>query len=247
MPNALVYGLGADPVFSATANALIYGLGADPVFGGTVDVDICLAGQIVCVILGTTPSGCCVLTPTDVVNQALQMIGNNAPPVTGSYPNFDSSAAGSAAALLYGPVVQTVGRQHGWDFSRNSTVLTATGNVPLAPYKYEYYYPPMGVEVRQVMPQALVDPFNPLPLRWAVCNNIVGGTPQKVIQTNQASAQAVFSNQPPVCAWDPLFREAVVRLLASEMAMAIAGRPDTARDALQSGQGFEKLGEGRFS
>ena len=65
--------------------------------------------------------------------------------------------------------------------------------------------------------------------------------------TNVAGAQAVFTNQPPESTWDALFVEAVVRLLASELAMATAGKPDTAKDTLQQAAQFEKLGEGRDS
>jgi hypothetical protein len=61
------------------------------------------------------------------------------------------------------------------------------------------------------------------------------------------NAQAVFSNTPSEALWDPLFRESVVRLLASELAVAISGRLDTARDLLGSEQVFEQLGEGRDS
>ena len=56
---------------------------------------------------------------------------------------------------------------------------------------------------------------------------------------------AIFNNNPGPDVWDPLFREAVARLLASVLAMAIAGRPDTAQAFLDSGAAFESIGERR--
>ena len=40
-------------------------------------------------------------------------------------------------------------------------------------------------------------------------------------------AAAVYNNNPSEDTWDAGFREAVVRMLASELAEAVAGRPDT--------------------
>ena len=183
------------------------------------------------------------VTSNDVANQALQLVGNNLPPVTGFAPTFDSSSVGTTLALLYGPVVQTVGRQFGWDFARNLVALTPTGNTPFL-YNYEYVYPTNGVEVWQIVP-ATIDVNNPLPTTWSVANTLVAGVQTKVIQTNVAAAQAVYNNNPTEATWDALFREAVVRLLASELAMANVGRPDTAESNLQSGAAFESLGESR--
>ena len=183
----------------------------------------------------------------DIVNRAAQLVGgfNNQGPITGAPPTFDGSAIGIAAGTLYAGVVQTVGREHGWDFSRNTVKLVLTGNVAPFPWAFEYKYPTNGVQVRQVTPSTLTDPNNPLPTNWNVANDVVGSAPTKVILTNQADALAVFSNQPSENLWDPLFTEAVVRLLASELAMAVPARPDTAREELTAAQGFEQLGEQR--
>jgi hypothetical protein len=185
------------------------------------------------------------VTSTDIVNQAIFMIGDNQTPVTGVAPTFDNSTAGKAAAQLYVPCVQTVAKQFGWDFNRNTVVLTLTGNTPLFPWPLEYFYPTNGVEVRQLMPTTVTDQFNPLPDNWVVCNNLVAGIPTKVIQTNVANALAVYTNQPLESTWDALFRETVVRLLASELAIAINGRPDTARDAYGTSSQIEQIGQSR--
>lgn len=187
------------------------------------------------------------VTSTDIANQAIYMMGDNQPLVTGVAPTFDNSAAGKALQLLYIPCVRTVNRRFGWDYSRNTVILTPTGNIPPFPYSNEYIYPPFGVQIRQVMPQAIPDINNPLPVQWAVGNVIVTGTITKVIWSNLINAQVVFTNTPTETTWDPLFREAVVRLLASELSIALAGRVDTAHFQLESGNLFEQIGEGRDS
>jgi hypothetical protein len=186
-------------------------------------------------------------TSTDIVNQALYMMGDNQPLVTGVAPTFDNSAAGLAAQQLYIPCVRTVGRRFGWDFSRNTALLTLSGNPAPFPYTYEYLYPPFGVQIRQVMPQTLTDINNPLPAQWSVGNTVVGGTITKVIWTNLKSAQVVWSNTPTEATWDPLFREAVVRQLAAEFSLALASRLDTGRANMDAGNAFEQLGETRDS
>lgn len=187
-------------------------------------------------------------TATDIVNKALMLIGGNQAPVTGTAPNFDTSVAGKAAALLYPGAVLTVARQAGFDFARASVLLVASGNTPPVDYAYEYKYPTNGVQVWQLLPASIADPNNPLPITWTVGNAIVGGNSVRVIWTNLATASARYNGTPSdPSAWDSLFTEAVVRLLASELAMAIAGKPATSQGLLESGAAFENLAEGRDS
>lgn len=186
-------------------------------------------------------------TATDIVNQAIQYIGDNQPLVTGNAPNFDSSPAGVAAAQFYTAVVQTVGRQFGWEFSRNTFTLVPTGNTPPDPWTFEYIYPPAAVEVWQLKSPTSADQNNPLPVTWQIANTLVAAVQKKVIQTNLSNAVAVINNNPSEDVWDPGFREAVVRLLASVMAAAIAGKPDLAQSYLESGGSFETIAEHRFN
>lgn len=186
-------------------------------------------------------------TSTDIVNQAIQLIGDNQPAVTGVAPNFDTSPAGKAAAALYTPTVNTVARQFGWDFARNTVVLTTSGNVAPYPWSFEYLYPSNGVQIWQLLPGSSSDPNNPLPVRWAVGNTLVASVQTKVIWSNLASASAYFNNIPSESTWDPLFRESVVNLLARGLALAINGKPDTALRMLESTEMFTKLGEMRDS
>lgn len=186
------------------------------------------------------------VTSQDVANQAIQLIGDNQPPIVGNAPSFDNSPAGVALQKLYTPCVNTVARQWGFDFARNTATLALSGNPAPGGWTFEYLYPANGVQVWQLMPTPpFADPNNPLPVNWNVGNAVVSAVQTKVIWSNLANAQAVYNNVPTESTWDALFREAVVRLLASELAMAIAGRPDTASELLQSGAAFETAGEAR--
>jgi len=173
----------------------------------------------------------------DVVNRAIQLIGDNQPAVTGTGtypdPSFDLTPAGLAAQACYVGVVNTVGRQFGWDFSRRHVLLTLTGGTPESPWIYEYFYPANGIQVRQLIPLG-VDPLNPLPVRWVVANDSFGAGNVKVILTVVPVTTAVFSNQVDENLWDAGFTEAVVRLLSDYLAMALAGRPETSRMALEN-------------
>lgn len=188
------------------------------------------------------------LTSTDVVNQAINLIGNDIPPVTGVAPTFDDSTAGKAAQQLYTLCVQSVGRQFGWDFARNQVTLTASGNVGPFPMGFtgEYLYPTNGIQVWQLIGDlSAADLNNPVPANWNVGNALVSAVQRKVIWTSMASPRAIYNNAPTESTWDPLFQMAVVRLLASAMAMAIAGKPDVAQGMLESGSAFESLAETR--
>jgi hypothetical protein len=185
-------------------------------------------------------------TSNDVANEALQYIGDNLPAVNGQAPTFDNSTAGVALQRFYTPVVQTVARQFGWDFARNTAALALSGNPAPSGWLYEYLYPSNGIEVWQLLPTPpFADANNPLPVNWNVGNTLVASVQTKVIWSNLANAEATYNNSPTESTWDPLFREAVVRMLASVLGMAIAGRPDLAQAYLESGAAFESIGEGR--
>ena len=110
-------------------------------------------------------------TPTTIVNQAIQLIGDDQPPVTGVYPTFDSSLAGVAAAALYGPCVATVGQKFAFGFSRQYVSLTLSGNTAPMGWAYEYLYPTTAIEIRQLMPMTVADLNNPLPQNWSLGNS----------------------------------------------------------------------------
>lgn len=182
-----------------------------------------------------------------IANQALQIIGGNNQAVAGQYPNFGPSTSPAAVALnlIYGPCLQTVARQFEWDFARNTQPLVLSGNPAPYPWSKEYLYPDHCVQVWTLFPTTETDPNNPMPVNFVEANNIVGAAQVKVIHTNLASALAVFNNYPREDTWPADFREAMVRLLGSELVMAIGGKPDVAEGAIQSYGVFEKVAESR--
>lgn len=180
-----------------------------------------------------------------VANQAIQYIGGNEPPVTGQAPNFDDSTAGIALRSLYVPCVATVVKQFEYPFARNTVTLALTGNTCPPPFSVEYVFPAAAVEIWQLIPGTVLDPNNPLPQNWSIANNVVNGTQVRVIQTDLVNAKAVINNNPSESAWDVEFREAVVRLLASELAMALAGKPDVAQAMLETGGAFANVAKSR--
>jgi hypothetical protein len=187
------------------------------------------------------------VTSTDVANQALQLIGGNQPAVTGVAPTFDDSTAGKALQTLYAPCVATIARQWEWDMARNVVSLTASGNTPPVGWAYEYVYPSNGIEVWQITPAEFTDPNDPLPTNWVVGNALKAGVQTKVIWTNVVNAQAVYNNNPTEDLWDAGFREAVVRLLASELALALFGKPDVGDFYLENAGKFLSSAEARDS
>ena len=185
------------------------------------------------------------LTSNDVANQAIALVGDNIPPVTGFAQTFDASAAGVALSKLYTPCYQTVAKQFNWDFTRNVFALSTTGNTPPLGWAYEYSYPAAAIEIMQIQPATLADANNPLPQNWVIGNAVVAGAQAKVIWSNLANAQAVMNNAPSETTWDVGFREAMVRLLASELSLALFGKPDTSQGYLESGSAFESVAETR--
>ncbi len=186
-------------------------------------------------------------TPTVIVNRALNLQGNKVPEVTGSYPDFDTSAAGVAAKWLYPEAVRTVGRLFEWDFARFTAALTLSGNVAPDPWTYEYLYPTDALQVWQIKPAAAVDPNYPIPTTWVRANRVVSGNQVSVIHTNVENAVAVYNNNPLPSTWDAGFTDAVVRWLASAFAMALSGRPETQQNILNTATAMMKEAMGRDS
>lgn len=186
------------------------------------------------------------LTSNDIANEALLLIGGNQPVVTGQNPTWDDSTAGKALTYLYTPAFRAVLRTFGYDFARSTVALVLSGNVAPFPYALEYAYPSQGVEVGAIF-TAADDVLNPLPYNYSVGNAVVSGTQQRVIWAEAALVNAIcrFTNQPTEATIDDLFHQSFVRLLASALVMAIAGKPDVAQGMLASGDAFERLAETR--
>ena len=161
-------------------------------------------------------------TSTDIANEALVMAGWNKAAVTGVAPTFDNSTVGLILQRIYQPCVNAVLRVQPWDCARAVVSLTASGNTPPFGWSYEFLYPSNAVEVWQVGPPTGYSPNNPLPQLWDVGNSLISSVMTKVIWTNVSPVQAVFNNTPTEAIWDSLLRQAVVRSLAGELALALA-------------------------
>lgn len=174
-------------------------------------------------------------TQIDIANQALEFIGNQASITTFN----DGSAAANAATVLYTPTVQIVLRELDPAFARRTAVLVAAIGIvaPIPPWTQEYVYPADCVRLRSLRPAVgEYDPEDPQPLTWQVAFDAIGSPAAagKVIVTDLVHALAVYTSSTPTeNQWDSTFTDAVVRRLANPFAMALAGRPDFARELLE--------------
>jgi hypothetical protein len=194
--------------------------------------------------MGNSPTG-----PADIVNRAIVLMGgfDDNKPLTGTPASgFDGTPLGQAAAIIYGDIVQTVGKQFGWDFARNIATLAPSGGTPPPWWAFEYVYPSNGIEVRKVVASiAPADPNNPVPVRMTIANNTVASIALKVIWCNVPNALAIISSQPPEPLWDAAFIEAVVRGIASALGMGNAGRPETAQLELERSGAILAVGKNK--
>lgn len=178
-------------------------------------------------------------TSNTVANQALDLVGNNSPKVSGFAPTWDSSPAGKVLQDIYDQTVAEIQRQYAWDASRRVVELVLSGNTGpylAGQYDNEYLYPGNGVEVWEVQPGVATDKNDPTPFNATIGNTLVSGVQRKVIWTDLDDAIAIYNNNPTESVWDPGFTGAVVRSLASKLALALAGRPETAAAMGQAGQ-----------
>lgn len=172
------------------------------------------------------------LTSAVVVNAALQQIAAQKQIAALN----DGSVLANQVSVVYAPTVQLMLRELDPDFARYTFALVLAGVVPpVPPWAFEYLYPNDCVRLRQVRPAVgTYDPNDPPVVRANVALDIVATVNTKVILTNIANAQAVYTTSLVTEAqWDSVFTDAVVRRLANPLAMAIAGRPDFAREILE--------------
>lgn len=183
-------------------------------------------------------------TAADVANRALAQIAAQYTLTGAPGTLFDGSVVGQAAALLYQPAVLTILRAQDWEFSRASVALTSTGLTPPYPWGGEFLYPADCVRVRQVAPAALTDPNNPFAVTWDVGERLIAAVPTRVIWCNIPTPLLWYTTSAVTESdWDSLFAESVVRLLGSELAVALGGRIDLSRKML--GDSGDLAGTGR--
>lgn len=168
-----------------------------------------------------------------VVNQSLELVGQQAR-IT-SLTDVTSTAA-VAANVIYAPTVSLMLRVMEPDFARTTVNLVSAGAVsPVDPWQAEYLYPVDCLRVLQVRPLAGgYDPNAPKIIRWMVAMDTISAALTKVILSSQTPAAATYiTNLVTEDQWDFAFMNAVVRRLANPLAMALAGRPDFAKELLE--------------
>lgn len=183
-------------------------------------------------------------TPADIVNRALAQIAARYT-VTGSLPTFDGSAAGLAAGILYTPAWKMLLREQDAEFSRLTVTLTVTTTI--YPWSNAYLYPSDCLKIRSVVP-TVWDQNDPAAVRWSEQDAVIATVPTRIILTNIAAAKLVYTTSNVTeDMWDFSFQEAMVRLLGSELAMALAGRPDLSRVMLGQAGSVLQSGEAKDS
>ena len=166
---------------------------------------------------------------SDIVNEALQLIGDDGPAVTGVWPNFDGSTNGNIAMLTYGPAVDAAMRAHNYDFARTVVALALSGNAAPLGWAYEYLYPVSAIQLWQVTPPfPLADPNDPLPTRWNVGAAIVATNPDPFCPTPDGGLPDCAAMLAAVEACTGARAEAIVGKPSAHMGRAILARLGTA-------------------
>lgn len=189
-------------------------------------------------------------TAAGIVNAALQFTAAQAPAVTGISPTFDSSVAGQAAQVIYLPTVQMLIRAMEPRFAWTVHNLVAQSNPTLignsaVPFAGELTYPADCLVLKELAPvqSSIVDINDPDSIRAMVAYDpLVTGGPAKVILCDPAAAVAVYySSSVTEAQFDPSFVEALIRHLANPLGMAVAGRPDFAKELLEQAERYAAL------
>ena len=182
-------------------------------------------------------------TQAGIVNAALQLAGAQ-DQITALN---DGSVAANAANVIYSIAVQLLLRQLDPDFARTHLSLGPVALTIPSVFTNGFAYPGNCLHLRQVAPPpsgngSLADPFDPQPIRGEVAYD--PGLGIRVILTNQANPIAIFTTQGVTEAqFDSAFTEALIRRLANPLAMALAGRPDFARELLEEAERYAGMQE----
>jgi hypothetical protein len=186
-------------------------------------------------------------TSASIVNRALAEIAGQYS-VTGTNPTFDGSAAGNAAGTLYNGAVNLLLRQSDYEFSRTTVALTPLVVATPLNWTYAFLYPTDCLKIRQVFPTIATPDYDPQPILWDVATVAISGFQNRAIYTNIAPASLVYTTSSVTeNEWDSMFEEAMVRYLASELAMAIGGRPDFSKEMLGVAGGLSQESGGKDS
>lgn len=176
-------------------------------------------------------------TAASIVNQSLQQIGAQAQYVSGAIGTWSVTTAGQAAATLYQPTVNLLLREMDPEFARTVATLAASAATPAFPFTNAYTYPTDCQRIRQVWPSTY-NTLDPQPSLWSEQDAIVAAVHTRVIFTSFGSAMLTYTTSNVTeDEFDPIYQEVLVRLLASELVIAIGGRPDLSKEKLgESGE-----------
>lgn len=184
--------------------------------------------------------------PVDLVNRALDECGFDEYDVGDLSEGTD---AAMAALRIYDPTLRQLLSAAHWNFARKQEKLVMIGDVTginaaftgvPGPWSYMYEWPTDCVHARfvprtdqtvvgNILTWASPAPFlvasfsipNPIESQW---DQIEGHDPEqtRVILTNQLTASLVYTGMMMYPdAWDPLFEQAMVAVLAARLAMAV--------------------------
>ena len=161
---------------------------------------------------------------------------------------YEGTTAARAALTLYGQTRDDLIRMKDWDFARQDATLVLlktapvggygltpwTSAYPLGSWIYEYAYPAACLKIRSIRPTPIIIPvLDPQPVTFAIADD-PSVSPAKVVLTNLANAQAVYSGQiTDMTQWEATFTEAFIEALARRLGEALGANADAVKTQLQ--------------
>jgi hypothetical protein len=182
----------------------------------------------------------------DILNLALDRI---------KYPTpigeiFEGSRAARIGLRIYGQTRDNLLREADWDFAKQEAQLILQKTAPVGGYGwanpwssnypplgwiYQYAYPVGCLKIRSVRPTpTLLLAYDPQPNRFDLYNDPTV-TPNKVVVTNLAYAQATITAQvTDTTQWNASFVDALVSALASRFQAALSADPNMDKEKMQT-------------
>lgn len=176
-------------------------------------------------------------TQLEIAKEALAQIGTRSKITSLT----DGSAEAQYVNLLYAPIRDFLLTDGDYDWS-----MAAAALVPVVSrssiWDYEYTYPTSALRIRQVIPAA-IDMLDPRPIAWVVA--VAAGASARAIFTSQPAASALYTTPAAEAAWDGIFHQSFVRMLASALAFALENRIEASKVKLDEALGFAGVGKMR--
>lgn len=184
-------------------------------------------------------------SPESIVNQALRRIGYAIPV---GYM-LEGSPAARVAVEVYSQTRDDLIRSADWDFARQATGLTLLKTAPVGGYGfmnpwtnaypppgyiYEYAYPTECLLIRSLRSTPIAMPnYDPQPNTFTIADD-PSVTPSKVVLTNLAGAQAVYTGRvTDPTAWNASFTESLVDSLATLFQQALGPSAEADKERIE--------------